>query len=522
MNDVWREVREHIFGMWRRRWLCLATAWALMVVGSLVVALLPNRFDASSRIYVDTESLMGPLLKGIAVQDDLSQQLRVMQDTLLSRPNLMSVIRSLDLDLTVQSDVDMERLLDRIKSRTQVELSGPNIFTITYRDNDPVQAKDVVQSFLTIFVENNIGKDRADMESAQSFIEKQIALYKEQLRETEQKIADFRASYSGVISPTGTSFSTRLEQARVEVDRAKVELAESEAQATRLQAQLDQTPRFLQVPITDAGRADPTLVRLSELRTELVRKSARYTDSHPEISSIKQELEDLEARYQEAPLTNSQMSNPLFEQIKLRLIEAESSVAVREGRVAAASAAYERLRDRASTAPQLEAQLADMNRDYEVLRQKYEEFRLRSESARISQDARTDTEAIRFRIVEPPETPTIPSGPPRVLLLVGVLLAAIGGGLGITLLLTELDDTFGSPQQLSAATGIPVLGTVCQVQSPVAGAKRILDGMFVVAGAGAMVAYCGLVIVLTTDTLGTGLDLSTLRHLAGEYMSIGF
>ena len=108
ITDLLRQLRPYAHALWRRRWIALATAWGLMLLGSTIVMLLPDQYESSARVYADTDSLMGPLLKGIAVQTDPTQQLALMQATLLSRPNLLKVARSVDADLAAQSDVQLE------------------------------------------------------------------------------------------------------------------------------------------------------------------------------------------------------------------------------------------------------------------------------------------------------------------------------------------------------------------------------------------------------------------------------
>lgn len=521
MNEIVGELRRRIHGVWRRRWIVLGTAWLVMLLGSAIVTVLPDQYESSSRIYVDTESLMGPLLKGIAVQDDLTQQLSVMQNTLLSRPNLQKVIRAVDLDLDVNNEFEMDKLIERIKERTIVKVSGPKIYSVSHRDGDPKRAKDITQAFLSIFVENNLGKDRADMESAHSFIDKNIEEYKKKLQETEREMAEFRAQNSDVISPSGTSFSSRLELSRESVNESTLKLSEAKDRRDRLAAQIKKTPQFLEVTSVQVKSIDPSIARLSALKLELEKKLGKYTESHPEVVALKREFSALKARLSNSSDGKSQIPNPLYEKIQLRLLEAESAFAISKERLAAAKASYKRLQDRASAAPLLEAQMADLNRDYEILKKKYDEFRVRSESARISQDAKIDTEAIRFRIVDPPEVPTVPVGPNRLLFLVAVLFASIGGGMGIGLLLAEVDNTFATRDDLRSATGLPVLGSVCTFHTGVDNVKRFFSTLSLAVGAGAMVAYCGILAVITTDLMGPRFDLTAVRTMASGLLGIG-
>ena len=227
MIDSLTQLRVRGHALWRRRWIALATAWALMLLGSTVVLLLPDQYQAAARVYVDTDFLMGPLLKGIAVEDDPTQQLAIMESTLLSRPNLTEVARAVFPAMDASNEVEVEGAMDSLKARTVVEVSGKKLFRIAHVEFDPRLAKDVVQSFLNIFVEGNLGQDRSDMENAQSFIAKQLALYEKQLQEIEKRRADFQAKNADVISPSKGSFSQQLEKARADVEQATAELAQA-------------------------------------------------------------------------------------------------------------------------------------------------------------------------------------------------------------------------------------------------------------------------------------------------------
>ena len=141
MIDNLTQIRVRGHALWRRRWVALATAWGLMLLGSTIVVLLPDQYEASSRVYVDTDSLMGPLLKGIAVEDDPTQQLAIMQSTLLSRPNLTNVARAVFPGIEAGNEVKIEGAIDRLKSRTVVEVEGKKLFRIAYFEFEPAACK---------------------------------------------------------------------------------------------------------------------------------------------------------------------------------------------------------------------------------------------------------------------------------------------------------------------------------------------------------------------------------------------
>ena len=355
--------------------------------------------------------------------------------------------------------------------------------------SNPRLAKDVVQSFLNIFVEGNLGQDRSDMESAQSFIAKQLAIYEEQLRDTEKRMAEFKAKHSDVISSSKGSFSQQLEKARADVEQANAELAQAKNREHALPApQTSESPSAS--PEDEA--VDPTQI-MGALRAELNKKRAIYSDQHPDVVSLKRQLEALETQ------------------------NAQGAIA----RLALANETLKRLEEKGSSAAIVETQMADLNRDYSVLKQKYDELRVRAESARISRDARTDTASLRFRIIEPPEVPARPSGPKRTLLLLAVLCASIGGGLAFAFLLSEMDDSFATPQRLRTAFNLPLLGSVCLIPNKADEDKRHFDAMAVSVGTGSMVVLCVLLIAVTSDVFRSLIDLTPLRQLANSLLGTG-
>src|SRR4026208_1281562 len=99
MQDVLQQLLSLLRGIWHRRWIGLAVAWLGALTGTAAVYRITERCGASARVYVDTESLLRPLLAGLAIQPNLDQQVSLMSRTLISRPNVEKLVRVVDLDL---------------------------------------------------------------------------------------------------------------------------------------------------------------------------------------------------------------------------------------------------------------------------------------------------------------------------------------------------------------------------------------------------------------------------------------
>src|SRR5487761_2508593 len=237
MNDLLAQLEQYLRAAWRRRWLGVAVAWAVCGLGWVGVYLIPNQFESSARLYVDADAILTPLLKGLAAESSPMTQLDLLQRTLLSRPNLETLISKTDLDLSVHSPSDRDRLVTALETAIKVTPQTRNLFTITYRDTRPKMAYDVVQTLLTIFVESATGTNRSDMENARRFLQNQIASYQQQLQAAEKRRADFRARYIAVLPESGSNVSG-IEAARSRVQTIEGQLKDAKDSRDLLKQEL--------------------------------------------------------------------------------------------------------------------------------------------------------------------------------------------------------------------------------------------------------------------------------------------
>lgn len=476
----------YVMAIWRRRWLALAVAWVVCSLGWTVVLVLPDQYTSTTRIYADTESMLGPLLRNIAVESDMQRQLEVMQRTLLSRNNIAQVTRSTDLDLKATTPIEQEELYERLQKKISVSLESRNLFLVSYTDKDPVVAKNVVQALLTIFVESNLGQNRTDMENARSFIEKQIAEYEQQLKTSEQRLAEFKTKNINILSGS-SNYSVRMDQARSEYNAAKIKYEDAVTQREQLRSNLAGVPEYVdietppQVVIGGGPEKSQAQSKVEQLEAELTALRARFTEAHPDVISAKDTLEQYKAQVKAEDVAQAKaggrprsstggasrgrVSNQVYEQLKLRLVDAESAAAMAKARMEQAGEDVKRLTEQAEVAPRIEAELADLMREYGVLRQKYEELLSRRESARISQAAESSSDKVQFRIIDAPQVAPKPTAPNRPLLLAAVLALGVGAGVGLAFLLHQLDDAISDPEDVSETFHVPLLGTVSMVDN---------------------------------------------------------
>ena len=475
--------------------------------------------------YLNADPLLTPLLRGLAADTDPGRHLDFMQRTLLSRPNLEQLIRLTDLDTGIRTPGEKEALFIRLARDISVTPITLNLLALSYRDSDPVMAKNIVQSLLTIFAEKMAGSSRADMDSAQRFLDGEIASYRDQLRAAEKRRADLAEKYPDIVrnrspdAPGGDDNGNRLEQARATVAQLKLELADSVSKRDAIQKELASVPTTLTVDqgatyIFTGSRLSPIEERLQELRRNLDGLLLKYTEEHPDVKAARHAIEQLQKDAAKpsgggtgagSPASRGQIANGAYDQIKVRLVDAEAVVAALQRRLSEAETQQTKIEAIAQSAPGVLIQAQDLDRDYGVLKRNYMELVARRESTQIANAADTKTEKIQFRIVDPPQVPVVPAAPNRPLLVTIVLALGVGAGLVAPLLIMQLDRSFGTLGQLRNL-GIPILGSVSRLSIGAAQRRAALQLVGVTASALILVAVYGTLLMLSIGLHSVGVS----------------
>lgn len=464
MDNIVALVRRYGAASLRHRWKALALAWMVCVVGWAGVYNLPDRYQSSARVYADADAILGALLRGIAVDSVPATQVELLQRTLLSRPNLEKVLARTDLGMRVGNAAEREELLRALARQIRITPQTKNLFTLSYQDDDPRVARDVVQTLIDMFIESATGNDRQQMENARVFLAQQIASYETQLREAERRRAEFRARFVDLLPSDALGGATRLEAARGRLVQLRGELHDAQSRRDLTRQQLEAVPAVL-APGEVATGGGGGGSRLAEAERNLRELLLRYTDQHPDVITARAVVAALRSGggggggARPATAARGGAPNPLHEQLKMRMVDANAQILSLERQVRDEQSEVERLDALARNAPQLQAQFTNLDRDYTVLLRQYEELLERREALQVAGAARTGADRVRMEVVDPPLVSNLPIGPNRRLLVSGVLAAGLGVGAALALLLAQFDHGFHTLQDLRQF-GLPVLGVV--------------------------------------------------------------
>jgi polysaccharide chain length determinant protein (PEP-CTERM system associated) len=459
-------------------------------------------------VYIDTETMLRPLLRGMTVEIDPDSQINLMTRTLFSRPNMEKVARETDLDLQAKNEGEMNDLLDGLKETITLKAGRrENIYTIKAVDTDPQLAQKVVKSVLALFVENTLGEQREDADSAQRFLDRQIGEYEARLREAEDRLVEFKRRNMGIMPGSDKGYYNNLMRAKEELEASRLALQQAQNRQSALRRKLKEN----QLASVDGASATqialPIDERIQNHEQALDELMLQYTEKHPDVIGLRrtiaqlkrerqQELEQYIAAVGDGETGSAEFGvDPVSQELRIALGQEEANIAALQVRVEEYGKRVANLEGKIHTVPAVEAEMQALNRDYDTIRNNYEALLARREQARLSQEAELTTDDIRFRIVESPRVPLQPASPNRPLYATAVLGLGIASGLGLAFLIAQLRPTFDTRRSVTQTTRIPVLGCVGMIISPAkARRQRLLLIAYGLLFACLLMAYAGLLV----------------------------
>ncbi|HEV2443513.1 MAG TPA: XrtA system polysaccharide chain length determinant [Steroidobacteraceae bacterium] len=480
---------DQLRGAWRFRWMALLAALAVAIVGWLIVFGLPDRYEAQAEVMVDTRTVLKPVLEGLATNQDVNVQLNYVRQALLAGPQLTQLaIRSGVMPATGLGPADQQGVLDGLQKRIDLSVertpdepgqnlpnAGSTTYDITYQDVDGGRALRLVRMLLDGLINETLGGSQQGSEHAQQFLKAQIASYQTRLQASEDRLAAFKSQHLGVLPTTQGGYFEQLQHESEAIEDVKTKLLVANSQRHELQNELHGDAA---VSATAAGVVGPngvmmggdTVSQIELVQAHLNQLLLKYTDKYPDVIAARQQLAALKQRRAEevaalrrgdanAAALSGASSSPIYQSIQLALNRENVEIADLSTELSEHQAKAQELQELLDKTPQLEAQYAQLSRDYDINKKQYAALLASYDKARLGEQA-GNAGAVRFEVVQPPAVSYTPVWPNRTKLLTAVLILALGAGGALAYALNQLRPVVGSPGALRQFTGIPVVAVV--------------------------------------------------------------
>lgn len=473
-------------GIWRYRWPAMLAAWCIVLVGWPVAYLVSQpSFTAKAQVYIDTKSVLSPVLKGLTLPTNPSVQIGLMMRQLTARPNLERVIAEVGLDGdesdSTPSDIILETLRGSIvltAERTGSDTELTNFYSISYTSRDHEVATAVVQSLISAFAENTRAQVRADTDQAIRYLDNQIRARRAQIDDVERRLRDFQQhNLTALTLISGSAgYFEQLAAAQDQLRNVEIDIQKAKSRRAVLQAEIASTPTRIRV-VGDDGMPMRTAQeqRLADLRDELDQSVLKYTESYPALRKLRERIANLETEIARSPDPASTQANVLYDQLQLRMTDLVGTLAELEIQHDHYDQRVKRLQDQISTLPAIEADLNRLRDEHAKTVEGYQALIARRQMIDIGRnlseekgDARLG-EDFEFRVIEPPSVPVdstlLAVWHKRLALAAGVLAVGLAGGIALAFGLVRLRPPIFGQRALGEITRLPVYGVISQVKT---------------------------------------------------------
>jgi protein tyrosine kinase modulator len=525
---------DELRGAWRFRWVALLLAVAVAIIGWLVVFAMPDRYEAQAEVLVDTRTALKPMLQGLATNQDVNVQLNYVRQALLADPQLTALaVQTGIMPASGLGPADEEVRLDALRKRIDLSVertpdqgaesnpnSGSTTYGITYQDVDRARALKLVRMLMNSLINETLGGSQQGSEHAQAFLRAQIADYEKRLQAAEDRLAAFKSQHLGLLTTQSGGLFDQLQHETQAIEDVNTKLVVAQTQRQALERQLHGDAA---ISATDATTVmgpngvmvgGDTLSQIEQVQARLNQLLLKYTDKYPDVIAARQQLAALKLRRAQeiaalrrgdanAAALSGASANPVYQSIQLALNNVDVSIAELHAELKEHQQKASQLSKLLNTTPELQAQYAQLSRDYDINRKQYAALLASYDKARLGEQA-GNAGAVRFEMVQPPAVSYTPVWPQRTKFLAAVLILALGAGGALAYALNQLRPVIGSPTALRQLTGIPVVAVVgCAFPARTAVTARSEVRWFSLAIACLIV---GFVIVVVLSHLGIRLS----------------
>ena len=454
----------------KRRRVTLVLLFAGAALLGLAAGLLwPKKYVAATTVLVQENNIIRPLMEGRAVATGNADRASIAREVIFSRKIMGEILAAGGWMDTHPGALEQERIIEDIKDRTVLSNVRENLIRIEYADSKPKRAWLVTRRLAELFIQESLAAKERESREAYEFISKQADDYKRKLTDAEDKLKQFRSANADARPGSETDTNTRISDLRTQIENARMELMERRSQEHALVGQVSGESEFSAVQSRDYQYRS----RLAELQTELDKLLLTYTDQHPDVIRVRHQMQDLQEqmrgaqeqqrRDQAAGTRNADAAlqfNPLNLELRSKLAEVRRNVASAQSRMSASESLLQTELDRSRRIADSANVLSELQRDYEVNRDIYQDLLKRRENARVSMNLDAEHRGLTFDIQEPAALPLRPQG----FRFLHFGIAGMGMGLALPLLLLfalmRWDPRLRSPHQLEQLTGLPVLASV--------------------------------------------------------------
>lgn len=458
----------------RQLYLFKKTSAALFLVGVIAVlmtgVLYPKKYTASVTLKLEDEGVMRPLMENRAAMVGAMDWVKNATETVFVYSVLEGIVKELDWGgLNLNSEDVMETLVARIRNNTVIANAGQSFLKFSYTDSDRRRAFEVTQNLADSFIMQMLKEKQRSSNEAFDFISTQVETYKKNLTISEEKLKAFK---QGNIEGSPSATLSRIETLDEQLEAANIELAENNLKLESLKKQLAGEGAVRAI----SNEAVALRNRISELNRQLDQMRLVYNDQYPDVIALKESIEDLKKNLSrvgpgaanvmdDENIRTGSTGKALYSEIRSEISSIEANIAAINIRKNKLENILSEQKSKSEKQHEIEAELAELTRDYTVNKNIYQDLLMRRENARVSMNIEIENKGASFRIVQPAKIPFQSQGPSFILFFATAPLVGLVLPLVFAFSLVLMDQKIRVAQTISSSLTVDVFHSIPHLNS---------------------------------------------------------
>jgi len=466
----------------RRRWaLILLLTVVGTGVGYTMFRVLPKQYVSMTSVLVQQPTVPTDYVKPV-VTDDTNQRLAAMKQQILSRTRLEPLIHDLGLYRKDIDRVPMEDLVARLQSAVKVDpvqamaetqahhLPGFNI-TVTF--DDARQAQQICSNVTSMFISRDSQLRQEQANQTTQFVQKQLDDAKAKLDEMDNRLAAFKRRYLGSLPDQEQANLNLLMNLTTQLEASTQALSRAQQDKSFAESMLAQQLTSWQA--SQKGNNPQTLQQqLADLQSQLSLAQAKYTDNHPDVIKLKNDIEAVNKKIadgsslkgQDDPGSGNQtaIEPPSIQQYRAQIHQLEQTIKDRQNEQSEIQKQIGIYQARVQSSPDVEEQYKELTRDHQTALDFYNKLLGMRDQSSMANDLQRRQEGEQFAILDPANLPDRPSFPKLTYCLGGGFGGGLALGLGLCMLLEMQDSSLRSDKDVEFTLRLPVLAMIPRVE----------------------------------------------------------
>ncbi len=495
-----RDVLRMVF---RRRWFLIVPVFAGLVAGVLLLGpfrgVFPPRYTATAHVIRRDSSLLRAAPRGTVAPDIPAVDVSFFRAEILTWPLLDTVIRRTNLDAEARGPADLERVRRRLRNAIKIDFAArpargatEQLIAISMTDGDPEVAKDVANAVANAYKDSSQHRRRGHVDSALGFLRRQEEQYRQELQEVELELARYRQEQYEDLPEVRSGIQRRLLDLRIQKATLERQLDETEESLQEVEEQLEELPEIVTGETSSERNPeyDDLENRIRERERALRMMLTRYTERHPDVLSMKSDIEALKEQLAETPRrlegVEKEILNPVRQERMSERLSILQSIRSHRASLTAVMAQIEASKSELREVSAEETRYNELLRRRNEYASRYQEWRDSSKRQQTTLEASSEEYGREVEILAEAIAPTIPDRINMMAVLIACIGAGVTLGAGSVLGLEYVDHSFRDRDDAARYLDVPVLGSIMTIKRPGMSRARRRRRLRLAAGLGAM------------------------------------